>query len=88
MPKVFPLSSLRDLDFGLGDQPEQIFLKTLRYDFGRQIAALHGANQRADVVDRVGIAAQQRGHADIAPDLHDVGDEPFLAEKAALLGDI
>ena len=88
MPKVFPLSSVTILDFGFGDQPKQIFLKALRHNFCRQIAALHGANQRADVVDRMGIAAEQRGDADIAAHLDDIGDEPFLAEKAALLGDV
>src|SRR5258705_5298082 len=75
-------------DFRLGDEPEEIFLQTLRYDFDRQIAPLHGADDRADIIDRVRITAQQRGHADIAPDLHDVGDDSFLAKKTTLLGDI
>ena len=86
VPKTLPLSSLERFHFRFGDQPEKIFLQTLGYDFGRQIAALHGANDRADVVDRVGIAAQQRGHADIAPDLHDVGLQILLGEKSRAPG--
>jgi len=36
----------------------------------------------------MGIAAEQCGHTNVAAHLHDVGEQPFLAEKAALLGDV
>ena len=42
--------------------------------------------QRADVVDRMGIAAQQRRDADIAAHLHDIGDAALLGGKSRVLG--
>ena len=88
VPKILPLSSPSDLDFRFGHHPKEVFLKTLRDHFGGQIGAFQSANDRADIVDRVGVAAQERGYADIAAHLHDFGLQALLTEKAALLGDV
>ena len=48
----------------------------------------HGANHGANVIDGVSVAAQKRRHADIAPHLHDIRGDVFLAKKAALLGNV
>src|SRR5581483_1983024 len=82
------LELAQGFDLGPGDEPEKIFLETLGDDLRWQVAALERADHRADVVDRVRLAAQKRGDADVAAHLHHVGQKIFLAKKAALLGDV
>src|SRR5262245_61101886 len=83
---AFQLSNI--FYFWFGHEPKEVFFEALRNYLCRQVAAFHGADQSADVIDRVGVAAEQSRHTDVAAHLDHIRRQSLLAKKATFLRDV
>src|SRR4051794_35880293 len=86
--KNFTFEFRGGLKLGPRYDPKEIAFEAHRYDFDWCVVALQSANDRADVICRVGFAGKQRRQRNVTSHLNDVCVQAFLAKKPPVLCDI